>query len=241
MPSRMSNPSGQACAGVQKNRMRPVHPGEIWREGLDALGLLASALSKALDVPVNRVKMTMRGQRRVTADPALRLAHYSGRGGLVVFAPVAFARLAAQAGFVGFDDAFARGSPSQRGYGSACNQAVFWFKSRSRASRQLDRLFLALTIRLVARNHFCRGTWVLCMRAAGQDVEAGLASVAIPTARLVPFVLARLLQDGPAGLSPQRTVSRWSRQDSCVGLVKRLLRFMASPPAREGIIHSLNC
>ncbi len=138
MPSRMSNPSGQACAGVQKNRMRPVRPGEIWREGLDALGLLASALSKALDVPVNRVKMTMRGQRRVTADPALRLAHYLGRGGLVVFAPVAFARLAAQAGFVGFDDAFARGSPSQRGYGSACTKPFSGSSPGHGQSWQLD-------------------------------------------------------------------------------------------------------
>ena len=38
-----------------KNRMRPVHPGEILRDELDALGLSANALSKALAVPVNRI------------------------------------------------------------------------------------------------------------------------------------------------------------------------------------------
>ena len=59
-----------------RNGMRPVHPGEILREELDTLGLSASALSKALDVPVNRITMILRGQRSVTADTALRLARY---------------------------------------------------------------------------------------------------------------------------------------------------------------------
>lgn len=46
-----------------RNGMRPVHPGEILREDLDALGLSPSALSKALDVPVNRITLILRGQR----------------------------------------------------------------------------------------------------------------------------------------------------------------------------------
>ena len=37
------------------NGMRPVHPGEILRDELQTLGLSANALSKALDVPVNRI------------------------------------------------------------------------------------------------------------------------------------------------------------------------------------------
>ena len=61
-----------------RNGMRPVHPGEILREDLDTLGLSASALSKALDVPVNRITLILRGQRSVTADTALRLARYFG-------------------------------------------------------------------------------------------------------------------------------------------------------------------
>ena len=32
-----------------RNGMRPVHPGEILRDELDALGLSANALSKALE------------------------------------------------------------------------------------------------------------------------------------------------------------------------------------------------
>lgn len=61
-----------------RNRMRPVHPGEILREELDELGISANALSKALGVPVNRVTMILNGQRGVTADTALRLARYFG-------------------------------------------------------------------------------------------------------------------------------------------------------------------
>ena len=61
-----------------KNRMRPVHPGEILRDELDALGLSANALSKALGVPVNRITAILNGQRGVTANTALRLARYFG-------------------------------------------------------------------------------------------------------------------------------------------------------------------
>ena len=60
------------------NGMRPVHPGEILREELQTLGLSANALSKALDVPVNRITAILNGQRGVTADTALRLARYFG-------------------------------------------------------------------------------------------------------------------------------------------------------------------
>ena len=56
-----------------KNGMR-----EILREELDTLALSANTLSKALDVPVNRITAILHGQRAVTADPALRLARYFG-------------------------------------------------------------------------------------------------------------------------------------------------------------------
>ena len=58
--------------------MRPVHPGEILREELDAIGLSANALSQALGVPVNRITMILNGRRGVSADTALRLARYFG-------------------------------------------------------------------------------------------------------------------------------------------------------------------
>ena len=63
---------------TMKNGMRPVHPGEILREEMDALGLSANALSKAPGVPVNRITTILNGQRGVTADTALRLARYFG-------------------------------------------------------------------------------------------------------------------------------------------------------------------
>jgi addiction module HigA family antidote len=58
--------------------MRPVHPGEILRDELEALDLTAKALANALGVPVNRVTMILNGQRGVSADTALRLARYFG-------------------------------------------------------------------------------------------------------------------------------------------------------------------
>ena len=61
-----------------KNGMEPAHPGEFLREELDAFGLSANALSKALGVPVNRVTMILNGRRGVSADTALRLARYFG-------------------------------------------------------------------------------------------------------------------------------------------------------------------
>lgn len=61
-----------------RSGMRPVHPGEVLRDELDALRLSANALSRALGVPVNRVTKILNGQRGVSADTALRLARYFG-------------------------------------------------------------------------------------------------------------------------------------------------------------------
>ena len=61
-----------------KNRMRPAHPDETLTDEPYALGVLANALSKALDVPVNRITAIANGQRGVTANTALRLARYFG-------------------------------------------------------------------------------------------------------------------------------------------------------------------
>ena len=63
---------------TMKNGMRPVHPGEILREELETMGLSANALSKKLDVPVNRITAILQGRRGVTANTALRLARFFG-------------------------------------------------------------------------------------------------------------------------------------------------------------------
>ena len=47
---------------VPKNGMRPVHPGEILRDDLEALSMSANALSKAPAVPVNRITAILHGQ-----------------------------------------------------------------------------------------------------------------------------------------------------------------------------------
>ena len=60
------------------NKMRPIHPGEVLRDELDALGLSANAFAKALDVPANRITGIIKEQRAVTADTALRLARFFG-------------------------------------------------------------------------------------------------------------------------------------------------------------------
>ena len=61
-----------------KNGMRPVHPGEILREEIEAVGVSEGALSKALDVPLSRVTLVLEGRQEISADMALRLARYFG-------------------------------------------------------------------------------------------------------------------------------------------------------------------
>lgn len=57
----------------------PIHPGVILAEEfLEPLGLSAYALAKAISVPRNRITEIMRGKRAITADTALRLAHFFG-------------------------------------------------------------------------------------------------------------------------------------------------------------------
>lgn len=60
------------------NKLPPLHPGELLREDMEALGLSARALAEAIAVPHNRISAILRGQRAITADTALRLAAYFG-------------------------------------------------------------------------------------------------------------------------------------------------------------------
>jgi len=59
--------------------MAPVHPGEILlEEFLVPLGVSQYQLAKAVDVPARRINEIVHGQRRISADTALRLARYFG-------------------------------------------------------------------------------------------------------------------------------------------------------------------
>ena len=55
-----------------------IHPGEHLAEELKELGMSAAELARKLDVPTNRVTGILNGQRAVTGDTALRLAHFFG-------------------------------------------------------------------------------------------------------------------------------------------------------------------
>ncbi len=57
---------------------RPIHPGEHLIEELRELKMSAAELARRLDVPTNRVTGILNGQRALTADTALRLAHFFG-------------------------------------------------------------------------------------------------------------------------------------------------------------------
>lgn len=59
--------------------MPPAHPGEILlTEFLAPLGVSQYQLAKAVDVPARRINEIVHGQRRISADTALRLARYLG-------------------------------------------------------------------------------------------------------------------------------------------------------------------
>jgi addiction module HigA family antidote len=55
-----------------------IHPGEHLAKELTELGISAAELARKLDVPTNRITGILNGQRAITGDTALRLAHYFG-------------------------------------------------------------------------------------------------------------------------------------------------------------------
>jgi antitoxin HigA-1 len=59
---------------------QPIHPGEILSDELKELEITASDLSRAIDVPANRIYQIINGQRAITADTALRLGLWFGSG-----------------------------------------------------------------------------------------------------------------------------------------------------------------
>ena len=56
----------------------PIHPGEHLAEQLKELGMSAAELGRRLKVPTNRITGILNGQRAITGDSALRLAHFFG-------------------------------------------------------------------------------------------------------------------------------------------------------------------
>ena len=55
-----------------------IHPGEHLAEELKELNMSAAALARQIKVPTNRITEILNGQRAITGDTALRLAHFFG-------------------------------------------------------------------------------------------------------------------------------------------------------------------
>ncbi|SRR5258705_4624282 len=60
-----------------EEKLQPIHPGEVlYDEFLRPLGLSQNQLALAIRVPARRINEIVHGKRRITADTALRLAHF---------------------------------------------------------------------------------------------------------------------------------------------------------------------
>jgi addiction module HigA family antidote len=61
------------------NKLRNIHPGEILQEEfLLPLEISAYRLSRNIGIPQNRISEIIKGNRRITADTALRLSAFFG-------------------------------------------------------------------------------------------------------------------------------------------------------------------
>lgn len=60
-------------------KLKNIHPGEVlMEEFLLPLGISAYRLSKDIRIPQTRISEILKGNRRITADTALRLSRYFG-------------------------------------------------------------------------------------------------------------------------------------------------------------------
>lgn len=61
------------------NKLRNISPGEVLlEEFLNPLGISAYKLSKDIGVPQTRISQILKGNRRISADTAVRLSAYFG-------------------------------------------------------------------------------------------------------------------------------------------------------------------
>lgn len=64
---------------MREEKMPPVHPGEILlEEFMKPLGLTQYRLAKGMNVYPRKINEIVQGKRAITADTALRLAHFFG-------------------------------------------------------------------------------------------------------------------------------------------------------------------
>ena len=61
------------------NKLRNIHPGEVLKEEfLTPLKITAYKLAKGTFIPQTRISEILKGNRRITADTALRFSKYFG-------------------------------------------------------------------------------------------------------------------------------------------------------------------
>ena len=64
---------------MSKNKLAPIHPGEIlMEEFLKPMELSQYRLAKDINVPARRINEIIQGKRSITPDTALRLSKYFG-------------------------------------------------------------------------------------------------------------------------------------------------------------------
>lgn len=64
---------------MKKDRLHPVHPGEVlMEEFIKPMGLNQNKLAIGIHVPPRRINEIILEKRKITADTALRLARYFG-------------------------------------------------------------------------------------------------------------------------------------------------------------------
>ena len=80
LTDRLSGPSNVEIVDSLRGPMpiTAIHPGEHLAEELTELRMSAAELARKLDVPTNRVTSILNGQRAISGDTALRLAHFFG-------------------------------------------------------------------------------------------------------------------------------------------------------------------
>ena len=60
-------------------KLKNIHPGEIlFEEFLQPFNITAYKLAKDIEIPQTRISEILKGNRRITADTALRLSKYFG-------------------------------------------------------------------------------------------------------------------------------------------------------------------
>lgn len=64
---------------MKKNKLHPVHPGEVLlEEFLKPMGLSQNKLALNIGVPARRINEIVLEKRKITADTALRLGRFFG-------------------------------------------------------------------------------------------------------------------------------------------------------------------